>query len=65
MGEGTGIGGFYPPIVYQARCGGTMQEVLGLALATIQSLGWMPYLTAGMVIGLVGAFVAVIFRKSS
>lgn len=42
-----------------------MQEVLGLALSTIQSLGWMPYLTAGMVIGLVGAFVAVIFRKSS
>ncbi len=40
-----------------------MQEILSLALSTLQSLGIMPYITAMLVIALVGGFISVIFSK--
>lgn len=39
-----------------------MQEILALALSTMQSLGIMPYVTAMLVIALVGGFIAVVFN---
>ena len=40
-----------------------MEEVLGLALSTMQSMGILPYVTAMLVIALVGGFISVIFRR--
>lgn len=40
-----------------------MQEALGLALSTLESMGLMPYITAMIVISLVGGFIAIIFKN--
>jgi len=40
-----------------------MQEALALALSTLQSMGVMPYITAMLVIALVGGFIAVVFNR--
>ena len=40
-----------------------MEEILALALSTMQSLGIMPYITAMLVIALVGGFISMVFGR--
>lgn len=41
-----------------------MNEILSTALSLLQSLGIMPYITAMMVIAVVGGFIAVVFNRN-
>lgn len=40
-----------------------MQEILSTALSLLSSLGILPFISAMLVIALVGGFIAVIFRS--
>ncbi len=40
-----------------------MQEALSLALSTLTSLGIMPYVSAMIVIALVGGFISIFFKS--
>ncbi len=40
-----------------------MEQALALALSTMQSMGIMPYVTAMLVIALVGGFIAIVFNR--
>lgn len=37
--------------------------IMSLALSTLQSLGIMPYISAALIIALVGGFISVMFSK--
>lgn len=40
-----------------------MNDILALALSTLQSMGIMPYITAMLVIALVGGFITIVFNR--
>ena len=40
-----------------------MAEALALALSTIETMGLMPYITAMVVVSLVGGFISVMFNR--
>lgn len=50
------------PLWFQERI--TMNEILSTALSLLQSLGIMPYITAMLVISVVGGFIAIVFNRN-